>query len=214
MVSASKPRRQASQSSAGQKIRRRKFTGSLATPLLVENFYSTLLGHGKAEVVKLRANNCSELIGSAVAKLNLLFTHYGIARTGDDAQDYKTLAWSLALDFVPGFQLAAAEKSKRGRPRGNDLLYLWLLVDVEIIKRRKRRTGAPYSDVSALRELTTNSQSSPRWGRYKGRVRTLANLLARARDPTINPFVRIWERANPSEQSLMIKGFGFTKKDA
>ncbi len=169
----------------------KKFTGALAHPIKIKTYRSTLVGLSEEEACQKNAEAVSDALNQLGNKFDLLFQHFKITRSGNDAEDYKSLAWALAQAFVPGFQLVADSRS-RGRPANDPLEYIRLLTDLEILKRGKRQTGSAASETALLKELVSNSRFEGRWGRYKGRVRTLANKLAQARDQSINPMWTFW----------------------
>lgn len=197
---------------AGPRKKAQKFTGALAQPIRIKFYRATLVGLNADDAAKKTAAGFVTAAKESFLKLDLLFEHFGIARTKDLAADYKSLSLSLAQEFVPGFQLVSADTPARGRPSSKPWQLVSLLVDVETLKRRKQRVHARASDARALADLTSLSQFSRRWGRY--RAASLANLLPKARNPEFNPLYRLWQlegQAGKQARQLLIDIFSTTK---
>jgi hypothetical protein len=135
----------------------------------------------------------------AMDRLELLFPHYGLNRTGDDALDFRLLALAMATRQFPGFQVKNINEGKRYQhKRGNAFTLLLLLADVETIKREWKRGTC--SDTQAIMRLIADSRFASEWGSRK--VETLQNWLADARDPEKNRLLPSWRAA--SDKRLLI----------
>jgi len=146
--------------------------------------------------------------------LNLLFDVFEIKRTGDPAVDYIFLAICLAEKYVSGFRSAG-----RGRPRKQQdfSVLAQLLADVEAVKRIKRRANLPSSDRHVMEFLTSKIPYSRRWSDYRGRERTLRNLLAKARNPSANPFACILQLEKSAQKgpiNTLIRFYGITRNSS
>jgi hypothetical protein len=90
--------------------------------------------------------------------MQLLLEHFGIAD-----HDLARLAWALAFEHVPGFQIVPEQKSARGRKNEWDGFKLKALFDaVHEVKTKHKLT-----DRQALKFLSTNPQFANTWGRPK-----------------------------------------------
>lgn len=119
-------------------------------------------------------------------RLELLFLHYGIDRTGNDACDFKKLALRMAIDLFSGFRVK--DQPKRHK-RNNPLTLLLLLADVEAVKLKTK--SSLRSDTNALKTLSTEERFEKLWGRME--EKTLLNWLGDARKPEKNPYLRYWK---------------------
>jgi hypothetical protein len=134
-----------------------KYAGALAQPIYVD--FGLLELHRYPDV----AAALKEMWQTRVPeKIHLLFKHYKIDPS--DEQSWKTLALQLALDHVPGLQLAFPPKPPR-KPtwktgQGDEL--------VRAVEDVKSRTGKRTGD--AIAEL----RKEPKWKKYSAQ-----NLEAR-----------------------------------
>jgi hypothetical protein len=173
----------------------RKFTGLLAEPMVVKFYRRTLVGLTAADAKKKNEEEAERVQKLIQAKLDCLFAYFMITKTGNGAQDYLALSLSLAREWVPGFRVVSAGAAQRGRPSQDPLIFVRLLVDVELAKRFLKQGHSDDSEVSdakAVATLTTAPRFAKRWGNFKGRERTLANILTKARDVKINPLYAWW----------------------
>jgi hypothetical protein len=167
---------------------KRRAVGKLAQPIEVILF--SIDSPTKPNVGALRRAHAEK-----IERLELLFPHYSIDRTGDDAFDFKRLAVCLAGEVFPGFRLKEIDPRQYKHARSNPLTLLLLLADVEIIKREKARrpSNRIITDREAVQALTNDY-------RYRGLKRiwgdkdakTLLNWLSDAHNPTKNPFLSDW----------------------
>jgi hypothetical protein len=144
-----------------------------------------------------REANLKEAVRSvdeAIKKLELLFPHYGLSRTGNDAGDFKLLCLKMAHDLFPGFRVVAPNQKPFEHSRSNSFTLTQLLADVEDVKLARSCKDAP-----ALRELT---QKHPVWSAYPWQ--TLKNWLLEAKDEKCNPFFRLWRLAEANGQLLSL----------
>jgi hypothetical protein len=195
-----------------------KYTGVLAEPIRIKHHTRTLLDcRSEKEVAEANGAEWAHATEALISKFDLLFEHFKIERTDIPADDYYALAMSLALKHVPGMRFVSADSPRRGHRKVRDPVNLMrLLADVEVIKRRKKMVRSRTSDAPALADLTTSSTFKPRWGRYRGKERTLANWLAEARDPKRNPFYRLWQlkgRVGETARAELIATFSIISKD-
>jgi len=140
-----------------------KFTGELQSPILIPS--------AKAEWGPLSPESLkSEIAKQRVAKLDLLFAHYGIRP--NDKERLPKLATRLAVDFVPGMitveqhssPYSAKKKSHRDKRWGIDR-FADLVRDVDA--RGEKILAAIYYLVNEQPE---------KWGEYKGRELSLKSL--------------------------------------
>ncbi len=120
-------------------------------------------------------------------RLELLFSHYGINRTGNDGLDFKLLACRLAEEVFPGFRVngfGINVPKMYEHKRNNPLTLVLLLADVETIKRER----APHEclDKQVIGELLKREE----WAAYD--EKTLSNWLSDARDPEKNRYLPYW----------------------
>jgi hypothetical protein len=109
----------------------KKFAGPLAEPIAVKGYRPTLVGLTATEAAKKAAGEWVRAMKLSLAKLEYLFEHFAIAKTGDESRDYQELSLRLAQEFVPGFQFVDAGRARRGRPTRDPLDLIRLLTDVE-----------------------------------------------------------------------------------
>lgn len=117
----------------------RPFRGPLAQPIKLKIFSPSRLGFSGEQANQKNAESAASELRTLFSKLEMLFEHFKITKTGNAGEDYKLLSMRPALEFVPGFQLATDEDGKgRGRPSRDHRDYMRLLADVEIVKRQMR----------------------------------------------------------------------------
>jgi hypothetical protein len=135
------------------------------------------LAHGSDAPKEAAMANAEELWRAWVeleAKLDLLFEHYHLSRTGNDAADYRDLVRRLAPDLFRGFELVDVNAPKPYKHRrGNPVTLMQLFADVETAKLA--RLGK-CSDAEAIRYLR---DSSALWKKHSEE-----GLERRARDVT------------------------------
>jgi hypothetical protein len=136
-----------------RKRRAPKYAGALAKPIYVD----------VDQIDRLEG----VLLAQVPEKIHLLFKHYKIDPS--DEQSWEKLALQLALDHVPGLQLALRPKAGR-KPTwktglGDEL--------VRAVQDVKSQTGMRTED--AIRKLQEDKPGT--WGRY-----TVENLGARYRE--------------------------------
>jgi hypothetical protein len=129
-----------------------------------------------------------EIACKRFAKLPLLMEHYQIPETLKSPVCFVLLALQLATDFVPGFKLDIEAPPRKGRPRKYDKYALFtLLLRVDGYKA----LDPSLTDLAACQQVVTEDNpvlaKSGRATERRQRARTLANLLAKARDPSLNP---------------------------
>ena len=150
----------------------------LAKPIEV-TLSTPMVFHSEEACEALRTANTREWLRAAIethAKLELLFAHYAIPRTGDDGRDYRMLSFHLARQqFRRRFRVEDVNQQKPYKPGRNPITLMMLLADVELLKRERDR-----SDSEAVQVLTSADRFEERWGRHRGRERTLKNWLVEA----------------------------------
>jgi hypothetical protein len=177
----------------------------LAAPIKIALQHVTIAGPDPQAAAAANAKEFVRAYAEREAKLELLFAHYGLARTGNDAADYRALVLRMAPDRFRGFDVVDvnARKAHYEHRRSNWVTLTVLLADVEAVKRRHLQC----SDGQALLALPTRFPAV--WGAFRGRLRTLANWLADARNPAKNPGLLLWQLAEAGGQlPAMIEGFG------
>src|SRR5262249_44803461 len=90
-----------------RKRRAPNYTGALAQPIYVEDYYKFTGGLGQP----IQASDIAAIIKERAQRVQLLFGHYKIDLS--DEQRWQRLAMRLALAHVPGLQVA--NRPKRGR---------------------------------------------------------------------------------------------------
>jgi hypothetical protein len=148
-----------------RKRRAPNYTGALAQPIYLEDDYKFTGGLGQAT----QEPDVAAMRKRAVEKFWLLFKHYKIDPS--DEQSWLKLAMSLALDHVPGLQVAnrprRGRKSKWPTGRGDKLVR-----DVDDVKSG---SGSGKSTEDAIAEL--QEEPGGMWEPY-----TVQNLGARYRE--------------------------------
>ena len=142
-------------------------TDALAQPIYLEDHYKFTGGLGQAT----QELDVAAISKRAVEKIWLLFKHYKIDPKNEQSweQSWRDLALSLALDHIPGLQLASRPKPGR-KPtwltgRGDELVR-----DVDDVKSRTgKRTG------DAIAEL--KKEPGGKWKTYPAQ-----SLAARYRE--------------------------------
>jgi hypothetical protein len=87
-----------------RKRRAPNYTGALAQPIYLEDYYKFAGGLGQP----IRERDIAAIRERAEEKMRLLFKHYKI--DPNDEQSWQKLARSLALAHVPGLQLVVREE--------------------------------------------------------------------------------------------------------
>jgi len=128
-------------------MRKRKYSGILNESL-------PPIEHG------LLSRNKKAWEKAVIARLDALFQHYDIPKTGDD-DDWFWLALKLAFDHVKGFQTEA----QRGRRRLDEEKKIPRQQLLEI--REKDATLAKMTDVAAAKWLAKNPKRLPPYYRDK-----------------------------------------------
>jgi hypothetical protein len=144
------------------RAKRRSYTGELATPIVAPappTFEGAVTDERVRQFWESRQLHQQEVAEQAnrklLEKMSLLMKHYGIADDGDLA----TLAWFLAFEHVPGFQVVEQVKTSRGRKRTWDGERLKELYDaVRAVKEQHR-----FNDRVALQFLVNTVGS--KWQR-------------------------------------------------
>jgi hypothetical protein len=171
----------------------------LAEPITMKRYRRTLVGLTADEAKQKNAGEAARVANLLRDKLESLFSYFSIPRTRNEAADYRALALALAVEHFSGFQVNPPEARRRGRPSENTtVLLMGLLIDVEEKKRSMRAAGSPVSDAKALGALTKDPRFRARWSRYK--PRRLANLLAQAHNPALNPLYKVWKRGDQARK--------------
>jgi len=178
----------------------------LKEPIEIRLMHPTI-AHGPdapKTAAEVRARELGRAYGETLEKLELLFKHYGLARTGNGAADYRALVLRMAPERFRGFEIVDCNAPKPYQhKRGNPVALMGLLADVEAVKQQKS-----CSDSEAVRILTTSSRFAHRWGRFE-KSRTLQNWLVHAHDPARNKMLPLWRLAVARGQlSAMINVFG------
>ena len=134
--------------------RRRKFSGALAEP------------------INDAASDFGAVFKQQMAKLSLLFDHYGIAHS-DNRGSYRLLAHALACEIVPGFKV----RKRRGKPRTRSSELVSLFVSVNELREKKpelkvrsaiahlcRKAGSPWHsrDIDTLENAYHAAENDPR----------------------------------------------------
>ncbi len=181
----------------------------LATPIRIALQHPTIAGPDPQAAAAANAKEFVRAYAERDAKLELLFSHYGLARTGNDGADYRALALRMATDRFRGFEVVDvnAPKSNYEHRRGNWVSLMMLLADVATVKRGHLQC----SDGQAIRALPTRFPE--RWGDFRTKLRTLANWLGDARNKAKNPGLLLWQMAEAGDHlPAMIEVFGSTSR--
>jgi hypothetical protein len=159
-----------------RKRRAPNYTGALAQPIYVEDYYKFTGGLGQA----IQASDIAAISKERVERVRLLFGHYKIDPS--DEQRYGKLAVRLALAHVPGLQVA--NRPKRGRkPTWKTGLGDELVRAVEDVMSR---TGK--STKEAIAEL----RKEPKWGKYSARSLEIRYWEARRRQRALASLREAW----------------------
>jgi hypothetical protein len=81
--------------------------GKLKEPIEIRLIHPTI-AHGPdapKTAAEVRARELVRAYGGTLEKLELLFKHYGLARTGNDAADYRALVLRIAPERFRGFEV-------------------------------------------------------------------------------------------------------------
>jgi hypothetical protein len=187
-------------------------TGKLEEPIEIRLMHPTI-AHGPdapKAAAEVRAREFFRAHGETLEKLELLFPHFGLTRTGNDSVDFQALAARMARDLFRGFEIVDVNAPKPYQhKRGNPVALMGLLADVEAVKRQ--RLPERCSDSEAIRILTTSSRFAHRWGcfRRSKEPRALQNWLVHAHDLARNKMLPLWRLAEAHGQlSAMLRIFG------
>ncbi|MDI1346237.1 MAG: hypothetical protein PSV22_19370, partial [Pseudolabrys sp.] len=85
------------------------------------------------------------------SKLDLLFEHYGISKSGVAGEDYRELALRLAEEFLDGFKVEEVtidERDQRQVERSARITRL--LLDVDSVREHERQNGRECTDPEAI----------------------------------------------------------------
>lgn len=108
----------------------KKFKGTLGKPIVVP---PPGLLELMASPDKALAAHSTAIEEARTEKMRLLFDHYGVAYG-----NFYALAMSMALDLVPGFQLAT-ERTKAGAPEKWTAIYSgYLVVELERLQEQNK----------------------------------------------------------------------------
>jgi hypothetical protein len=167
-----------------RKRRAPNYTGALAQPIYVEDYYKFTGGLGQPN----RELDIDAIRKRAAEKVRLLYKHYKIDPS--DEQSWQKLAMSLALADVPGLQLANRPKSGR-KPTWKTGLYDELVRAVDDVKSR---TG------KGTKEAIAELRKEPKWKTYPSGKPIPAQSLgaryreARARQKALASLQEDWEK--------------------
>jgi len=177
----------------------------IAAPIKIALRHPTIAGPDPQAAAAANAKEFVRAYAEILAKLELLFPHFNLARTGNDAADFQALALRMAPGRFRGFDIVDVNERKPSyqHKRGNPVTLMVLLADVETVKREKRGC----SDSNAIHILTTSARFACRWG--DSREDTLKNWLCDAHDPSRNKMLPLWRLAAAADQlPAMIEVFG------
>jgi hypothetical protein len=157
-----------------RKRRAPNYTGALAQPIYLEDHYKFTGGLGQA----IRELDVAAISKRAVEKFWLLFKHYKIDPNNE--QSWQELALSLALDHVPGLQVA--NRPKPGRKRtwktGLDDEFGHAVEDVK--SRTGKRTGDAIAELQeepgGMWKSYTRENLAARYREWRRRQKGLASL--------------------------------------
>ncbi len=147
----------------GRAAKRPTFTGELAKPIGLSSpdypgaATQLLFPRAVADWERAKGEAWAEALKQTLQKIPLLAQHYGIS-DGSLSNQAPALLLCVCRDFIPGFKIAPAKPSHRGRPRtrGMATTRLQFILDVQITKAEKRLK----KDRDALWELI---KSNPRY---------------------------------------------------
>ena len=146
----------------------RKFTGELSSPILIPS--------AKAEWGPLSPESLkSEIAKQRVAKLDLLFAHYGIRPNDQDR--LSKLATRLAVDFVPGMITVEQRSSPYRAKKRSHRDKRW---DLDRFADLVRDVDARGEKIIAAIYYLVNEQPE-KWGECKGRELSLKSLYHQGR---------------------------------
>lgn len=168
---------------------KRKYSGLLAEPIVVDLWHPQRLGDTPEALAKVHRHNEeqeSQRGKLLIEKLDLLLAEFKIKQIGHPAITYLLLALALAIEYVPGFAtIDKKQKKTKGAPVVWDVLkYLDLFHDVTgiMIKRDCSRS-------EACNILKTTAPYKSSWGNYsKG---TLENRYIDALNEAKNPLAGV-----------------------
>jgi hypothetical protein len=135
-----------------RKRRAPEYTGALAQPIYLEDFYKFTGGLGQP----IQETDVAAVGKRAVEKMRLLFEHYKIDPNNE--QSWQELALSLALAHVPGLQVAKGPKRGRKPTWKAGLGDEWVRAVDDVKSRTNKRTAG------AIAELT--KEPGGMWKKY------------------------------------------------
>lgn len=197
-------------------MKRRRFSGELAKPIIIRTQRVTLLTNTPAHRDEVNKHNSDEWRRAATEQLNklaLLNKEFELPDSKDHLLNFAMLTLALAREFVPGFHVKdlSTERGKGRHKEWNVLKYSELIADVETLKNENRR-----SDSEACRILSKTKRFESRWGNYD--KRTLENRLIMARDKRENVLMVLANNPNLINKigrerfkAILIDVFGLTK---
>src|SRR5262245_9641683 len=159
-----------------RKRRAPNYTGALAQPIYVEDYYKFTGGLGQP----IQAPDIAAIIKERAQRVQLLFGHYKIDLS--DEQRNGRLAMRLALAHVPGLQVANRPKPGRKPTWKTGLGDEW----VRAVDDVKSRTGK--SITKAIAELL----KEPKWGKYSARMLEIRYWEARRRQRALASLREAW----------------------
>jgi hypothetical protein len=172
-------------------------TGSLAEPIKVALKHPTIAS-GPDAMDAAAAANAEELIrghAEAIAKLELVFPLFRVARTGNDAADYQALLLIVLRHLLPGFEVVDLGEPKPFRwSRTNPVALIMLVADVVAVRREKLPREC--SESEACERLVISPRFAERWSRFN--PRTLKNWLVDAK----KKYLQIWRLAEVHQGAL------------
>jgi len=163
-----------------RKRRAPNYTGALAQPIYVEDYYKFTGPLGQP----IWEPDIDAIRKRAAEKMRLLFEHYKIDPS--DEQSWQNLAMSLALAHVPGLQLA--NRPKRGRKPtfktglGDEL--------VRAVQEVKSQTGKRTK--YAIHRL--QKVKPEKWGRYTAASLGVRYREAKRRQKALASLQEDWEK--------------------
>jgi hypothetical protein len=157
----------------------KKYRGSLAKQIRITKAETKGLCSGVYELVELEDRLLAE---RRKDKLPELFNHYGLGN--DDERAWEKLAWALALDHVPGFQLAARSGRKKNSNKPDALTNLEVYQRIEtLLEDKLRRTGHHHKARAAADWLKAELKREKKNGRAVGSyaAATLAKMHSKGK---------------------------------
>lgn len=161
------------------------FTGRLDVPIVKRNELELAFEKLDEEVQTIYEKEIEKISAERREKLELLFEHYMIPPTFSDAKRCWALAYSLALDFVPGMQVLKRAPRKRGRPprwiKGDDAVNLVEVVELILSERNKGIRDAVRQAKKRYPEAWPGTTANSLVSRYYEAVKVISNCKAKRR---------------------------------